>query len=573
MSFYRDKKLMCKYKNILFSFFIGCILIPSQGSALVSTKESCAVAVRDIKGLTNSHLETAHQTHPLTANVLANFLEISKIFRSSENEAAVRQHIIADAIRLSLPYRVDKKGNLLVTVPSTYKGVEHKTPLLLQGHLDLVAAVKGMKTREDAEAYMRQNGGVMPLEIRNGVIQSVENRNSIGNDNGSAVAIMMEYMRNPDLEHGPLELLFTVEEEIGLKGAAELNQNEIPLEAKLGLSLDSGDFNEALIGANGAARWHYRTKFESEAIVRGRKKLLLKLDGFKGGHSGVDIYLGRANPIIEMAEFISELRIKFPKLTILSFEGGVQGSYNKIPQEARIQIAINPHDEAEVQKLFTEFAARLREKYKKGEENTKDNESVITASVSSPEKKETHQIPWSTLESILDLIKRTPNGPLEKSNNLWPPEIADDRFSSNLAFLSLGNGSFQFGLMPRFYDPKTVRKFQTYLRSLYSSLVNGLKYKKIAYSPEWQPLANSKMKQIVSDQAKKLGFDELKFVIASGSVEPSQMVPKYPDLDIIVIGVDTPNAHTEKEGMPLDSLAKTIQLTDAIVSELARRPE
>ncbi len=565
---------MYKYKNILFSFTIGCILIPSEGSALVSTSESCAVAVRDIKGLTNSHLETAHKTHPLTANVLANFLEISKIFRASENEAAVRQHIIADAIRLGLPHRVDKKGNLLVTVPSTYKGAENKTPILLQGHLDLVAAVNGMKTRADAQEFMRQNGGVMPLEIRDGVIQSVGNRNSIGNDNGSAVAIMMEYMRNPDLEHGPLELLFTVEEEIGLKGAAELNQAEIPLRSKLALSLDSGDFNEALIGANGAARWHYKTStLETEKITRGRKQLMLKLDGFKGGHSGVDIYLGRANPIVEMAEFTSQLRAQFPKLTILSFEGGVQDGYNKIPQEAQLQIAIHPKDEAELQKLFQDFAEQLRKKYKIGEKNTKDNKSKITATVSSPDKKATQQIAWSTVENVLELIKRTPNGPFDNSNPIWPSKYTDQRFSSNLAFLSLSDGAFQFGLMPRFYDPKTVKSFQSYLRSLYSSLMSGLRYKKISYSPEWQPLADSKMQKIVAEQAKALGFDELKFMIANGSVEPSQMVPIYPGLDIIVIGADTPNAHTEKEGMPLDSLAKTIQLTDAIVRELARRPE
>ena len=246
------------------------------------------------------------------------FAEISRIPRGSKNEAAITKYVLGVAKQLGLEARADRFGNVVARKPAS-PGHERARTVVLQGHLDMVCE----KNKETVHDFLKD-----PIVlVRKGDVLMADGT-TLGADNGVAVATSLAIMEDRSLVHGPLEFLFTVDEETGLTGANNLGPDF--LTGKTLLNLDSEEEGALYVGCSGgrntAARWALTTDAAPAAAASG----LLKVTGLRGGHSGLEIDKNRGNSIKILARTLhalSELGVR-----VSSIEGG--NKHNAIPREA-----------------------------------------------------------------------------------------------------------------------------------------------------------------------------------------------------------------------------------------------
>jgi len=252
------------------------------------------------------------------------FAAISKIPRGSKNEAAVSKYVLGVAKQLGLEARADKFGNVVARKPAS-AGREAARTVVLQGHLDMVCE----KNKDTVHDFLKD-----PIVlVRRGDVLMADGT-TLGADNGVAVATNLAIMEDRSLEHGPLEFLFTVDEETGLTGANNLGADF--LTGKTLLNLDSEEEGALYVGCSGGrnttARWALMTDAAPAAAAAG----LLKVGGLRGGHSGLEIDKNRGNSIKILARTLfalSELGVR-----MASIEGG--NKHNAIPREAEALVFV-----------------------------------------------------------------------------------------------------------------------------------------------------------------------------------------------------------------------------------------
>ncbi len=244
------------------------------------------------------------------------FAEISRIPRGSKNETAIAKYLVGTAKKLGLSAQQDAAGNVLVRKPAA-PGRESTPSVCLQGHMDMVCE----KNKDKAHDFLKD-----PIELvrKDDVITA--NGTTLGADNGIAVATSLAIMEDKSLEHGPLEFLFTVDEETGLTGANNLQPGF--LQSTILLNLDSEDEGELYVGCSGGrdctGTWPLQVDAVEGALV------VVKVTGLRGGHSGLEIHTGRGNAlkiVNRVAMAIAGLGGRLAKV-----EGG--NKRNAIPREA-----------------------------------------------------------------------------------------------------------------------------------------------------------------------------------------------------------------------------------------------
>jgi dipeptidase D len=252
------------------------------------------------------------------------FAEISRIPRGSKNEAAISRYVFETAKTLGLEAKTDKLGNVAVRKPAS-PGREHLKRVCLQGHLDMVCE----KNKDKVHNFLKD-----PIElVRNGNIL-MANGTTLGADNGIAVATNLAIMEDRSLEHGPLEFLFTIDEETGLTGASNLRADF--LESTTLINLDSEEEGALYVGCSGGKDTHATWKLALEPSPRNTVPVLLKVGGLKGGHSGLEIDKGRGNAIKILNRVL--LALSGSGVRVASIEGG--NKHNAIPREAEALLYI-----------------------------------------------------------------------------------------------------------------------------------------------------------------------------------------------------------------------------------------
>src|SRR3990172_1539071 len=213
------------------------------------------------------------------------FAEIAKIPRGSKNEAAVARYVLDTAKRLGLKAKQDDYGNVVVR-KSAAPGREQVSSLALQGHLDMVCEKNSHKVHDFSKD---------PIEMVRKDNVLMANGTTLGADNGIAVATNLAIMESAELEHGPLELLFTVDEETGLNGAANLKPDF--LASRTLINLDSEEEGELFVGCAGGRNTTGTWPLNVEKAPSKSTAMALTVKGLRGGHSGLEIDKGRGNAI------------------------------------------------------------------------------------------------------------------------------------------------------------------------------------------------------------------------------------------------------------------------------------
>jgi dipeptidase D len=283
--------------------------------------------------------------HPMTSRVLKRFAEVSAHPRRSKAEGPLIAWLMAWADGHGFETRQDQTGNLVIAVPAS-PGAEHAATVILQGHLDMVCeAVPGSTHDFSRDAIVPVQEGEW--------LRATET--SLGADNGIAIALAMELCTSPHVVHPLLELLFTVDEEVGMSGA--LGLDPALLTGRILINLDSEDEGVLTVGCAGGIDTRIRLELPVQSPPTGHIALTVSVGGLVGGHSGIDIHLERASALRLLARALDVVG-RGTELRVAQVSGG--SADNAIPRQAAATVYVPAADRegvvVAVQTLQQQFA-------------------------------------------------------------------------------------------------------------------------------------------------------------------------------------------------------------------------
>lgn len=270
------------------------------------------------------------------------FYCISQIPRPSKAEDAVRDYVIGQAEAHDYRWQLDATGNLVVYVPATPGREDHGT-VIIQNHLDMVTVKTGDKVHDFF-------ADPLSLKVEDGWL--LADQTTLGADNGVGCAAALAVMTDSDVQHPPLELLFTVDEETGLGGALGLDASL--LSGEVMLNLDTEDWHELYVGCAGGGGWLLTGSYPLAAGTSATSCWSLELKGLAGGHSGVEIHQQLGNALKLLTESLAEVEA----VQLASVSAGV--AHNVIPREGTVIFACAPGQAQALADRLQSLTARWR---------------------------------------------------------------------------------------------------------------------------------------------------------------------------------------------------------------------
>ena len=469
------------------------------------------------------------------------FDQILKIPRGSKNEAKIRQHVIDIAERAGLSYEVDGTGNLLVRKRGT-RGREDAPITILQAHLDMVNE-KNSDVQHDFETDA--------IEPRREDEYLTASGTTLGSDNGIGVAAALAVMESTDVAHGPLELLFTIDEETGLTGAAGLEG--AMLQGRQLINMDSEEEGALYVGCAGGADSSLTVQVATAKAPTRSSALKLRLHGLKGGHSGVDIHLQRGNAIKLLVRALNAVAPQVP-FQLASLEGG--SAHNAIPREAFAGVVTEKADA---------FAAALRAEMAAIADEFRPVEPDMKLEF---EATEPPPVVWdqSTANTVMRLIIGLPHGVMSMSYDI--ANLVET--STNLATAVRKDGTLVIGMSSRSSVESALAALRQRIRAI-GELAGAVVEEGNGY-PGWKPNLDSHLLEVIKRlHVKVLGAEpEIKAIHAG--LECGLIGEKVSGMDMISLGPQIEFPHSPDERVKIDSVGRFYKLLTATLEELAANP-
>ncbi|MBO4382142.1 MAG: beta-Ala-His dipeptidase, partial [Bacteroidales bacterium] len=330
----------------------------------------------------------------------------------SKHETAVVNWMKSWAKEHNVKVEQDKTGNLLFTVPAT-KGMEKLTPVILQGHCDMVP-------QADDPKFDFLKSPIEPI-IDKGWVRA--NHTTLGADNGIGVCAALACVTTKGVEHGPLEILATIDEETGMTGAFGLKKGFV--KGKILINLDSETEGELYVGCAGGLDANFQRKYTTMPVPEDMKGFQVTVTGLHGGHSGMDINLGRANANKLLVRCLTRA-VKEYGLCVASVNGG--SLRNAIPREATAIIAVPAKKATAFKNFIKKYDATVKAEFSATEENL----AVNVKAVDTPKK----VIRTKAQNQFLNMIFAIPNGVVRMSDSM--ENLVET--SNNLANIKAENG-------------------------------------------------------------------------------------------------------------------------------------
>ena len=422
----------------------------------------------------------------------------------------------------------DEIGNLLISKPGT-AGRENDPVVILQSHVDMVCE-KNSEKQHDFETDV-----IKPF-IDDGWVRA--EGTTLGSDDGIGVAAQMAILATSELSHGPIECLFTVDEETGLSGAFALQPGF--LSGKILLNLDSEDEGELFIGCAGGIDTVGTIKYTLEKIPSGSFAIKLEVKGLLGGHSGDDINKNRGNANKILNRFLINVAKQF-NMRIAGFDGG--NLRNAIAREAFV-IAVVPHSQKEdLMVEWNVFASEMEFEYEYSEPKLK----LYHQSVALPE----FVIDKGSQDRLLKLIAACPHGVLETSSRM--PGMVET--STNLASVKF-TANNEIILTTSQRSEIESRKYMAAEMVESVMLLAGASVRHSDGYPGWTPNPDSAVAKIATESYKKLfGIEPVVKSIHAG-LECGLFLEKYPELDMVSFGPTILGAHSPDERINIETAGK-----------------
>ncbi|WP_302625236.1 aminoacyl-histidine dipeptidase [uncultured Eubacterium sp.] len=473
------------------------------------------------------------------AKVFSYFEEITEIPHGSGNVKQISDYIVEFAKTHHLKYRQDEAYNVLVWKDGT-KGYENSEPVILQGHIDMVA----VKTA-DCEKDMQKDG--LDLEINGDWIQA--KKTTLGGDDGIAVAYALAVLDSNDMMHPPIEAIFTVDEEIGMLGAAAIDVSNV--RGRLLLNIDSEDEGVFTVSCAGGATVECSIPYKTEMIHA--QVLEIRIDGFIGGHSGVEINKGRANANCVMGRILLNL-FQNVGMRIMAVNGGEKD--NAIANASEAAIAVLPEVMEKAKDIVNNTFLEVKEEYKITDSNAKLTMNVIEEGLIEPLSGP------ATLATVI-LLANMPNG-VQRMNPEMPEMV---QTSLNLGIVRTQMDAVKLSYSVRSSSESEKNYLIEKLRSL--TEIFGGEIKCEGVYPGWEYNANSRLRNTCIEAYKELydGKEPIVEGIHAG-LECGLFASKLEGLDAISFGPDMRHVHTTDERLSISSTQRTWKLLVKILEML-----
>lgn len=467
------------------------------------------------------------------------FYDLTQIPRPTGQMEAVTRFIVAFGKGLGLETLQDEVGNVLIRKPAT-PGMEGRKIVTMQSHLDMVPQ-KNSSVKHDFVTD--------PINARIDGDWVTACETTLGADNGIGVAFAMAALADTSLKHGPLEALFTIDEEVGMDGAFGLKPGF--LKGEILLNCDSEEEGELFVGCAGGADLNISLQFKEDTYIpEGDVAVKLSLTGLKGGHSGVDIHLGRANASKLMFRFLKEAVCDYGA-RLSSIEGG--SLRNAIPREAFAVITI-PGDNVEaLWELVSDYQDMFRTEYAGIEEK-------IHFSTEMTDLPDT-LIPEEIQDDIINAIEGCQNGVISMLSD-FPGTVES---SSNLASVKSTAGLIEIKVLVRSSSESRKASVCSSLESIFALAGAKVEYGN-AYGG-WQPNIHSLILNIMQQTYEDLFGKKPSVKVMHAGLECGIIQEAYPAMDMISIGPDLEHPHSPDERVNIPSVQK---VWDFIVATLAR---
>ncbi len=479
--------------------------------------------------------------HAKTKEILKCFEEISKIPRCSKNEDQIAQWMMDWAKENNFEAKMDKVKNICIKVPAS-PGYEDAPLTVIQGHMDMVCE----KTPDSTHDFCKD-----PIKFVYDGEWLTADKTTLGADNGIAMAMGMVMALDKENPHPPMELLFTVDEETGLTGANALEPGFI--DGKILINVDSEDEGVFTVGCAGGINTHVTLPIETEATPAGYKAFKVKAGGMKGGHSGIDIGLGKANAIRILARALFEIRKETIDLRIADIKGG--SAHNAIPRDAEANVFIPEGDVPRTKEIIeeycnvfnSEFVATDPDLFVALEENSASYDEVLTE---------------AKTEKVIEFFLVIPHGVEAMS-----PDIEGlVETSNNFANVKIEDCAVKVLTSQR---SSVVSKLQALTARIESvgKLVGGEGYSTGGYPP-WQPNMESPLlARSLKLYEEMFGKKPIVEVIHAG-LECGIIGDKNPGMDMISIGPDLKFPHCPDEKIHIGAIGKVWDFMAALLKDL-----
>ncbi len=456
------------------------------------------------------------------------FDDILKIPRISKNEEKILRYLAEFADRHGLMHTTDKAGNMLIKKPAT-SGFENRETLILQSHLDMV----GEKLSEVDHDFHKD---AIKARIVDGWVKA--SGTTLGADDGIGIAASMAILASTTLKHGPLECLFTADEETGMTGAFGLQSSF--LEGKILLNLDSEDEGEIFIGCAGGIDTVGRFKAKTKRTIRSKVARKIFVDGLKGGHSGDEIHKKHTNAIKLLNRFLWNADRKFP-IHIASYAGGKLR--NAIPRAANAVIVMTETTADLLHIYFDSFEKHIKKEIEAFEPDFK----MYMETVELPDARFTR----SFQRDFMNAIYACPHGALS-----WSPDMPDMvETSTNLAVVrTIENHQIEVVTSQRSSVDSAKRDIADHINALFT--LAGAEVIHSDGYPGWKPNKNSEILKISEKVYKDLFKTQPDIKAIHAGLECGLFVEKYPNLDMISFGPTIKGAHTPEERIEIDTVTK-----------------
>lgn len=464
------------------------------------------------------------------------FHAINQIPRPSKKEDKMREFVLAEAKRLGHPTHVDEVGNVIVYVPAT-PGYEKHEPVIIQNHMDMVT---------DATPDRKIDFNRDPIvTVKEGDWIKAD-RTTLGADNGIGCAAAMALMEDKSIEHPALELLFTIDEETGLKGAWGVDASH--LKGKKMLNLDTEEWGSLYIGCAGGIDYEFKS---TAGLVPATLPRTIKLTvgGFLGGHSGVDIHEQRGNAIKFLMDWLNSL--PEGSFELVEWRGGK--AHNIIPRDA---FAIINVQDPEAVKNAGEAVARRWLSF------MPENDRAFSQSVEEID-------PAGEVVSLKD-TRRFLSFLLAFPHGAHGYDLASNKelvaLSNNLAISLLVRGQFYLQSSLRFFDRGECVGLENQVTALARGF--GISFSKNGEYPSWKPVRENRLLELVGKKYEELFAKKARVTAIHAGLECGILRDKIGPIDAVSFGPTIMGAHSPQERVHVPTVETFWKLLKEVLKAL-----
>jgi dipeptidase D len=459
--------------------------------------------------------------------VWKHFDQIRKIPRCSKHEEKIREYILDFAKKQGLKAKTDAVGNVVIQKPAA-KGMEKRPTVILQGHMDMVC-------EKNSDVAFDFSKDPIKLKIQGDLLTA--DGTTLGADNGIGIAMGFALLEDKTVKHGPLEVLFTVDEETGLTGAFAIQPDM--LTGRTMLNLDSEDFGVITVGCAGGGDTTIELPVKIQPAGAGLDSLTVKLSGLRGGHSGVDIHEQRGNAVKLLARLLWEASQKY-EFFLSDIKGG--DKHNAIPREAYAKLLIDTKNK---NAFISELNTREKEVY--AEYKPIDPNMKLTIDQGEPLRT---ILDKQSQAKLLNLLHGLPHGVHLMNYEL--KTLVDT--STNLAAVSVKEPNATIIMSSRSPMKSALQDMRDRIKAI--ALLSGAKVTEAASYPGWKPDLQSKILALAKKIFRDMFKEDPKIEAIHAGLECGIIGERFPGMDMISIGPTVKHPHSPDENLSISSVQK-----------------